>query len=272
MKYISGTYFKKRCKYSVGQYESAYVPRFTFDTQEGVFNKYVFVKAEYLWNNIHAVNSLDGFVLLSHNSDIVITQKLAQSVLELYPNLVHWYAQNLAYAHPQISPLPIGIANPKWTHGNDNTFDKIRLEKNSKKELVYSNFNVATNPVERQYCLSQIDKCVSTSYPQYTDLKAQNEFFANTHENYLRDMSQTYFVISPNGNGIDCHKTWEALYMNSIPIVTRSEMTDRFKEMGIPLIVLDDWSKYRNLDLSENLYHKVWGDFDPEQLSWEFFI
>ena len=70
---------------------------------------------------------------------------------------------------------------------------------------------------------------------------------------------------------MDCHKTWEALYMKSIPIVTRWHGAEKFKEMGIPIIIIDDWSELKNLDLTVDLYKKVWGNFDIKTLNFNLF-
>jgi hypothetical protein len=85
-------------------------------------------------------------------------------------------------------------------------------------------------------------------------------------------MSKSYFTVSPNGNGIDCHKTWEAIYMRSVPVVTWSVMAERFKEIGIPLLIIEDWSDFKNLELSDKLYEGLWGGFNPERLNLDFFL
>jgi hypothetical protein len=70
---------------------------------------------------------------------------------------------------------------------------------------------------------------------------------------------------------LDCHKTWEAIYMKSIPIVTRWHGVEKFKEMGIPMIIIDDWSELKDLDLTADLYKNIWGDFNPSSLDFKFF-
>ena len=35
----------------------------------------------------------------------------------------------------------------------------------------------------------------------------------------LQQHAHFAFVASPSGNGLDCHRTWEALLLRSIPIV-----------------------------------------------------
>ncbi len=73
------------------------------------------------------------------------------------------------------------------------------------------------------------------------------------------------------GNGLDCHKTWEAIYMKSIPIVTRWYGVEKFKQMGIPILIIDDWSELKDLDLSEDNYKNIWGGFDVNSLNFNLF-
>jgi hypothetical protein len=58
------------------------------------------------------------------------------------------------------------------------------------------------------------------------------------------------FGISPNGNGLDCHRTWEMLYFGMIPIVKQSSLTDSLLASSIlPVIVIQDWEEVCKLDL-----------------------
>jgi hypothetical protein len=49
------------------------------------------------------------------------------------------------------------------------------------------------------------------------------------------------FEASPQGNGIDCHRTWEALLFKSIPIVKTSSIDSVFD--GLPVAIVKDWSE-----------------------------
>merc|ERR1711988_48097 len=49
------------------------------------------------------------------------------------------------------------------------------------------------------------------------------------------------FVASPQGNGLDCHRTWEALILESIPIVRTSSLDPLFAEF--PVAIVKDWSE-----------------------------
>lgn len=68
------------------------------------------------------------FTLVTHNSDINFTEEYVNAVVEFFPEMKYWYTQNLLCEHPKVSPIPIGIANPKWSHGNQDRFKKIMDE------------------------------------------------------------------------------------------------------------------------------------------------
>jgi len=59
------------------------------------------------------------------------------------------------------------------------------------------------------------------------------------------------FVASPPGNGLDCHRTWEALYVKTIPIVLRSVAMEYFAQHGLPIYIIDNWSDLNTLSESD---------------------
>jgi len=52
------------------------------------------------------------------------------------------------------------------------------------------------------------------------------------------------FVVSPPGNGVDCHRTWEAIAMGSIPIVS-DRLDTLYRKNGFNVVTLTDnqWGK-----------------------------
>ena len=54
------------------------------------------------------------------------------------------------------------------------------------------------------------------------------------------------FWLSPRGNGLDCHRTWEALYLDIIPIVWHSTLDPLYE--NLPIVVIKTWD-----ELSEDI-------------------
>jgi hypothetical protein len=135
----------------------------------------------------------------------------------------------------KLFPIPIGLANSRWPGGNLTklmyAFKNHRKPWANRTTLLYVNFNLNTNRVQRQAALNQVAKLknvqiVSKPIP---------------FENYLEDVGNAKFVLSPPGNGLDCHRTWEALLLGTTPIVLSSGLDPLFN--GIPAVVIDNWSK-----------------------------
>jgi len=69
------------------------------------------------------------------------------------------------------------------------------------------------------------------------------------------------FVISPHGNGLDCHRTWEALALGCIPIVKTSVLDPLFE--GLPVKIVNQWS-----DITHELLAKTQKEY-AERTDWQ---
>lgn len=49
------------------------------------------------------------------------------------------------------------------------------------------------------------------------------------------------FSISPHGNGLDCHRTWEDLILGCIVIVKTSSLDSLYE--GLPVVIVKDWDE-----------------------------
>jgi hypothetical protein len=151
--------------------------------------------------------------------------------------------------------LPIGVANAEWPHGDQRTLRRVQADPPVKTRLFDVSFNLATNPGNRGYCLAQTGLELSPQLP---------------FEQYLRALAGSYFCIAPVGTGIDTHRTWEALAVGTIPVVTRSLVSDTHADL--PLIVLEDWSEFRSVDFTSELYARTWRGWSPSELRLERYL
>ena len=171
---------------------------------------------------------MNPVILLSHNSDEnIIENEYSLRILEC-PRVVSWHSQNVCFKHDKLKMLPIGIANSMWAHGNLAAFYDKPTKK--KKHQVFFNFNIQTNASVRQPC--------------YDSLKNIYEFLPNLPpvQNHIR-LSEYKYCIAPEGNGVDTHRLWEALYLNVVPVVLNTPFTQTLMDTGIPLVVVDSWSQ-----------------------------
>jgi hypothetical protein len=223
-----------------------------------VNNNWAYIKTDYISDFFNKVNIDVPLVIFTGNSDYTINEYHLQYLNSSKVSL--WFAQNANIQHPKLKSIPIGIANAGYSHGEIDIINKIRNENNLKNNLFYCNYSIQNNREEREYCLKQTNIPLVCSVNGGWNGFAGGYSLSDTFEGYLRQISKSYFCISPKGNGIDCHRTWESLYLQCIPIVTKSQVAEEHKDM--PIIVLDDWSEFKNIKFDKELYTKIWNNFD----------
>lgn len=134
------------------------------------------------------------------------------------------------YFHPKFMPIPEGYS-PR--HDNRFLVDKelevlaLNLRKKNKENLVYMNFTLENHP-DRFFLFN---KFKSASYC----IKGTSKPFFD----YLREMGNCKFTLSPRGKGLDCFRTWEALIVGSIPVVKSSYLNSLYKDL--PVLIVKDW-------------------------------
>jgi hypothetical protein len=171
------------------------------------------------------------YILITHNSDINV-----DSSLKWNENLLHWFTQNVDIDMPDfIESIPIGLENDKWFKHikKKEKMEFLLSQPKGYKNLAYMNHNSRTNPEKRDppyYSLS--------NKPWVTIEKKKN---GEDFDNYLANIYNHWFVICPEGHGIDTHRIWETLYMGSYPIVIRNYNT-RFYE-DLPILFIDSWDE-----------------------------
>ncbi len=198
-------------------------------------------------------------ILITHNSDLNITEE----VFAQKPKCVKfWFAQNVCFKHELLQPLPIGLEREQIIANRsieETTYKKIcEGTSESKSKFIYLNINHRTNRAEREPVRNQL------SWRWWITNKKKR-----THEQYIDDIYQHKYTLSPPGNGEDCHRTWEALYLGSIPVVKRSVMTEYFSQY-VPMFMYDsvkdikrgellkEYSELRSMKSSEILTFSYW--------------
>jgi hypothetical protein len=187
--------------------------------------------------SFHIHKFKNPFILISHNSDYNITDCLSTKTIVECGNLVKWIAQNVDYVHDKITFLPIGMANRMWEHGKISNFENITNFHKDKN--IYMSFNIATNYESRTSCLDILG-------PKIDFLP-----IISPYEN-IRLLKRYKFCICPEGNGLDTHRLWEALYVKTVPILIKSTFSENIKNStNIPMILLDNWKDLKTENLPD---------------------
>lgn len=76
------------------------------------------------------------------------------------------------------------------------------------------------------------------------------QIFSDTHE-YFENLNKSKFVISPEGNGLDTHRIWEALILDTLPIMLKTGFSKNLKDLGVPGLYLNSWEELLSYDTNK---------------------
>lgn len=207
------------------------------------FKKYVLARLE------------KPFILVTHNSDHGVT--LDDLDILNHPSLIKWYAQNCECSHSKLVALPIGLTNRQW--GAQKLEQLIHATKKQRKtKLLYLNFSEHTHPgrVGLKSLLAGLNGVTHSENVSY--------------EQFLSELSDHKFCICPRGNGIDTHRFWESQYLDTIPIVLKSDWTAAYS--GLPVLLVNQWSDLIELDLEKTYIEISCNNFNRQSLNKTIYI
>jgi hypothetical protein len=233
---ISGDSFKFRAQFIFdGFFELKDVDLHEFHNSETLIFAQAGPMSNAVINFVHACKigmSFQKANLIIHNGDILPNQS---DMLVLAENFKSVSSVNWLGDRKIIHPLPIGLENrDKRRNGVPSDFIKeIKrgLPESVKRDIeLLVCFSSNTNPDEREIAL-ELGKNITGAYIIKQPI---------TPKSYRKLLLRSKFVLSPPGNGPDCHRTWESMYLGAIPIVKRSFWP--FSHLQLPVLVLDDWN------------------------------
>lgn len=205
------------------------------------------------------------YVLITHNGDKSMPGKYAKF---LEDNKIYvWFSQNVMLKHRKLIPIPIGLENMHWNRDYPHKIREIFFSNNQKQSffrkkthLVYLNFSLHTNRVARTKPYNYFK---TKKYVHKTEKKIDLL-------HYLQEVYDSSFVISPPGNGVDCHRTWEALYLGTIPVLLSTSLDPLFEEL--PVVIVKSWSQLNKKFLQKQLKVMANKKYNLQKLYFEYWI
>jgi hypothetical protein len=203
------------------------------------------------------------FILVTGDCDESCPNELFRSQQEFIrfiesDKIIHWYSQNCIGIHPKLTQIPIGmdyhtmsVRDHEWGPKTD-PLEQERLLltiRQSAKPLAqrmvkaYANFHFLMNTKYAYDRKDAINKIPQTSvFYEPTKVKRLDTW---------KRQSEYAFVISPHGNGLDCHRTWEAIALGTIPILKTSQLDPMFE--GLPVWIVEDWNQVTESGMLEKI-------------------
>lgn len=236
--YISGDSFRKISNHIFDETQS-------FNPNNVNYGEVIFVKGDLLqlfFETLHP-SIKNKYILISHNSDFEINE----SIIKYVDNkIIKYFAQNLNIpANEHITVLPIGLENRYYL--NNGKLAHFKKNLNSKKNL----------PILASFSNSNSERSEILKLIEVNSLIIHEKF--KNHKEYVKSMKKFKFNICPPGNGLDTHRVWESLLLDTYPIFVRNTFTMNFEKLGLPALYLDNWSELNNLNqnILENCYKEL---------------
>lgn len=236
------------------------------------FNRVIFIRT----GSSSKINDLDIFsvnlnylnkdcILVTSDGDRTVPLSYNDKTVELILNntfIKKWYSQNLNKkdlnekmykSHINLNKLeyfPIGFDfhTTRWFI-NNSAQDKIKYMIKIRQERGLDNrYNKIYS--DSHNSVSHNDRRIVKDLIKNNRLFELENFRINFAE-ITKKYNEYNFVISPRGNGIDCHRTWELFLAGAIVILKTSCLDDMFLKNNLPVIILKDWSELNNLTIED---------------------
>ena len=206
------------------------------------FNKFVSI--------LHATPPRHRFVLVTHNSDKSFTNDHFKHIA---PYVSQVYAINNLCNYDPVKTIPIGFQDTSLS-----IIQKCRLRGMTRKNiLLYMNFTLNTNKIKRTACLKSFyelghypdmsSKMLMSLSQEPYQLRVQSRLkdwvvrdVKVDRETFYAKIARAKYVLCPEGTGIDCHRTYEAIYFDAIPIMKSNRMNSFFMEL--PIVIVKNWN------------------------------
>lgn len=177
-----------------------------------------------------------GATLLLHNGDKFPSDEVLLALKQDFETI---YSVNAHSQSETISSLPIGLENARLNRNGRLQYFLDELENptppGERAQIVFSNFHAETNPTLRNH----VAQVLAGSR------HGHHEVFLKSGE-YRNLIRHTKFVISPPGNGPDCHRTWESIYLGAVPVVLRHSIDPQFAK-NLPMMAVENYEDFCEL-------------------------
>jgi hypothetical protein len=200
-----------------------------------------------------------SFILVSGNSDHTTPTDFPSAARLLEdPKCLAWFSQNCISQdgspvyHPKLHQMPIGIdyhtlTFPRGEHewGKSGVpplqqEEELRAVLSTMKPLEETSYKAITN---FHLAMDSPPRRAMFRKPIYHILKQNSNIIWLPQQprlQFWKECNEYAFVISPFGNGLDTHRTWEVLALGRVPIVCKSPLNQVFE--GLPFIEVEDWN------------------------------
>ena len=204
---------------------------------------------------LHKFTNTERIVIILIETDEVYLKMEWLNISKVYKI----YTWNKPFDHEKVTCIPIGLNQNRQFNVISTWMNERQNIMSPKTKLLCMNCSLSTSP-ERV----KLNNLVKNSFSTFCDIlpfvAPSKQYFIPSHiegkigiqetnPQCYRDWEPYKFILSPQGAGLDCHRTWEALICGLIPIVKTSTIDELFKTL--PVIIVQDWNEINETALNQ---------------------
>ena len=199
-----------------------------------------------------------------------VLRKKSNEILES-PKCVAWFSQNLTKTNHKLHHIPIGLdyhtigtgkEEMRWWGEKETPVKQEEflhtLERSpfyAREMKIYCNYKSNMTGIYKSKDRKESLEQTRASLLYIEDGKM-------TRRETWTNMTKYAFVLSPRGDGLDCHRTWEALILGCIPIVKSTPLDELYE--GLPVLIVNSWT-----DINEELLNNTIGEFKNRSFNYK---
>ncbi|KKP36082.1 MAG: hypothetical protein UR26_C0001G0126 [candidate division TM6 bacterium GW2011_GWF2_32_72] len=226
---------------------------------------------QHFFEEIHPKISVP-YILITHDAMYTGQKKYFKYLND--SKIIAWFTKNPIDQHEKIFGLPVGLPPKGYKHGNTKLLKSMMGKKLLKKHTLYLNIIPGPCLDERMkvFNMFRYKNYCYNAYPIPHPENLKNEDRKNYLE-YIMDIKESKFVLSPRGLGLDTHRMWETIMLGSYPIVKTSCLD--FMIQDLPVIIVQNWDevteeflekKYIELQNNKYNFEKLYIDYWLNQI------
>ncbi len=163
-----------------------------------------------------------------------------------------WYTQNYdkSITHPKLDYYPIGLdmhcQRTLICRFMDKFIPQSKLRRRKLDYYIKCNRKNKNNKFNKIFCDAHLNYSHSERKDMYETLKMntiidfQNKYIK--YKNIVNKYSQYKFILSPRGNGLDCHRTWEIFLLGSVVITKSCSLDEMYIKNELPVIIVNNYN------------------------------
>lgn len=188
--------------------------------------------------------------------------------------ILHVYTWNKPFEHEKMTCIPIGLNYNRQYEGINKWLNKNNVGDiiSKKGKLLCMNCSLTTS--EERIRLKKIMEEGWSGFCNMLEFRPSKGYYIASHiegkilinvtdTRCYDDWKEYKYILSPQGAGLDCHRTWEAILCGVIPIVKTSSIDSIFEKL--PVLIVKEWE-----EITESFLNEKYVEIDKKRKNDEY--